>query len=102
MSLIALFFRCRPQERLEAAVAEAAAIAEAAAGEARDQLLAAQRDAAALREALEAALRAAEEQRGAALARKVRWPGPLRCVSAGVCGLVYPALCSSTTEQSSA
>lgn len=59
------------QERLEAAVSEAANIGEAAASEARSQLLAARREAGALREALDAALQAAEELRGALEARRV-------------------------------
>jgi hypothetical protein len=59
---------------MEAAVSEAASIAESATAEARAQLLAAKREAGALREALDAALRAAEEQRGALEARRVR-PG---------------------------
>lgn len=52
-------------------MSEAANIGETAASEARSQLLAARREAGALREALDAALQAAEESRGALEARRV-------------------------------
>lgn len=56
-------------------MAEATTIGEAASSEAREQLLAARREAGALREALDASVRAAEEQRGALEARRVRGLG---------------------------